>query len=272
MGDVWRGRLTKGLIVSKRLLALACAVFVTFSATAVAASSRGDGSKPASAAVTKLVTGVPLTTLNAVGLGKEWNQFTVKKLHGAQLKAKGVPEVLVGTLAWCPHCAVTNYALAIALSRFGKLRGLRVIDTGPLFKSEPHVKGISFYKTRYASPALSFRDVIIQNNRGKTFEKLTKAERKVFKASDRQGIFPAIDIGGAYAFINSAFDPNVIAHKSARQIAQSLADPTSPIAIDIDGFANLLTAAMCTQTGQVPTAVCTSPGVAAAAMKLPPAT
>lgn len=258
----------EGSFVSKRFLTLTCFAFVALGATAEAAAAGGDGSKPAPASVSRLVTDVPVTTLNAIGAGKEWKQLTVKKLKGASLKVNDLPEVLMGSVAWCPHCAVTNWAVAIALSRFGAVTGLHVVDTGTVFKSLKHVKGISFYKSRYASSLLSFTDVILQTNKGKNFEKPTKAQGKAFESFDRVGNFPAIDVGGAYGFVNSAFDPSVIAHKSAPQIAQSLAAPTSPIAIDIDGFANVLTAAICTQTAQAPSSVCASPGVTAAAKKL----
>jgi hypothetical protein len=55
---------------------------------------------------------------------------------------------------------------------------------------------------------------------------------------------------------------------SHRQIAAALADPTSPVAQAVDGSANVLTAALCEVSGQQPAAVCTAPGVAAAAKTL----
>jgi hypothetical protein len=55
---------------------------------------------------------------------------------------------------------------------------------------------------------------------------------------------------------------------SHRQIATALSDPTSPVAKAVDGSANVLTAALCEVTGQRPSAVCTAPGVVAAAKTL----
>ena len=49
------------------------------------------------------------------------------------------------------------------------------------------------------------------------------------------------------------------------QIAADMQDPSSPVARDIDGAANTLTAAICTVNGGRPGAVCTSAGVKAAA-------
>ena len=66
----------------------------------------------------------------------------------------------------------------------------------------------------------------------------------------------------------ASFDPQLLAGMSHRQIAAALSDPTSPVAKAVDGSANVLTAALCEVTGQQPTAVCTAPGVAAAAKTL----
>ena len=54
----------------------------------------------------------------------------------------------------------------------------------------------------------------------------------------------------------------------AGEIASALADPTSDIAKGVNGTANTMTAQICKLTGQQPTAVCTAPGVVAAAATL----
>ena len=59
-----------------------------------------------------------------------------------------------------------------------------------------------------------------------------------------------------------------LAGKSHRQIAAALSDPASPIALAVDGSANVITAALCKVTGQQPTPVCSAPGVTAAAKTL----
>ena len=57
--------------------------------------------------------------------------------------------------------------------------------------------------------------------------------------------------------------------KSRAEIAAALADPDDPIAKAVNGSANILTAAICEATEGQPAAVCTSPGVTAAAAALP---
>ena len=80
-----------------------------------------------------------------------------------------------------------------------------------------------------------------------------------------QGISPALDVGGAWGFNGSGYDPGTLAHKTWSQIAGSLANPHDRIAQRADGLANLFTAAICSATKGRPGNVCKSRGVQAAA-------
>jgi len=244
-------------------------------ADAAPAAARTDGSTPAPAQVSKLVTHVPASTLNQVGVGKLWgpSEFSVTKLSGSPFTSGGKPDLLNFELAWCPHCEANSWALAITLSRFGTLSHLGVIDSGTLYgtkfhakPSYPHTKGLSFFHAVYKSSYLSFSNVILENVKGQNLQKPTKREEAALDTFDppaSQG-FPAVDAGGAYGFINSGYSPGVLAGKSWKQIAGVLASPTNRIAQSIDGLANLFTAAMCVSDGGKPATVCNSAGVVAA--------
>ena len=73
---------------------------------------------------------------------------------------------------------------------------------------------------------------------------------------------------GDFGFLNSGYDPGVLAHRSWSQIADSLARPRTRIARHVDGLANVFTAAICQATGDHPARVCNSRGVVAAAGRL----
>ncbi|HEX3831198.1 MAG TPA: DUF929 family protein [Solirubrobacteraceae bacterium] len=256
---------------TRRLAAITCVALAAFGATAAAAPVTTDGSTPAPASIERLVTTVPQTTLDTVGRGSIHDRrFTTKRLHGKALTMRGRPQLLVGTLAWCPHCAAANFGISIALSRFGTLQGLSIINTGPYFISLPNVNGLSFSRATFASPLIGFTDVILQDNSAppQPFEKPTRAEQLEFGRVDKQNGFPVVIVGGRYGFSGIPFDPSVIQGKSAADTARLLADPKTPVAKAIDGYANLLTAAICTTTAQQPIAVCTSPAVEAAARGL----
>jgi Domain of unknown function (DUF929) len=266
--------------IARWLPALVCAACVAMGAQATAATTHGDGtrhsstkahsdgSKLANPAVDRLLTDVPATTLDTIGAGHGTTGIVTRKLSGRPLRADGKPEMLVETLGWCPHCAAANFSLAIALSRFGRLGGLHAINTGTYYPSPKDIWGISFERSSYTSSALSFTDVILQSVNAQPFESFTKAEQAAIATFDKQEAAPAIDVGGGYGFSGIPFDPNVLAHKTTRQTAELLSDPTDPIAVDIDGFANVITAAICTETDQQPSGVCASAGVTAAAKDL----
>jgi hypothetical protein len=226
-----------------------------------------------------LVTSVPTSTLNQVGAGALSGPaaFTVFKLRSGRLMSHGKPELLTMNLAWCPHCAANSWSLAVALSRFGALTGLRVIDSGTYYCTlvsdpcaltpspcYPHTDGLSFLRARYRSSHLSFAPIVLQDIAGHHVQRPTRKQNSALTSFDRQGQTPAVDIGGAFGFVNSGFSPGALAHRSWSQIAASLAHAHNPIARRIDGLANLFTAAICRVTRGHPASVCKSRGVVAA--------
>ncbi len=246
--------------------------------SAAQAADRGDGSTPAPAGLVQLVTNVPTSTLNKVGAGDVLGpgDFTVSKLD-RKLERHGKPEFLSMNLAWCPHCAANSWALAVALSRFGTLTGLRVINTGTYYcklvrdscnlspsPCYPNTHGLSFLDAGYTSRYLSFSAVVLQDLHGHNIEKLTRRNNAALNQFDRQGETPAVDVGGSFGFLNSGFSPGALAGMTWSQIAGSLANPHNRVARRVDGLANVFTAAICKVTRGRPAMVCRSHGVTAA--------
>lgn len=255
----------------QKLVSVVAVVLSLGVAVAVAADPT-DGSRPAPAAVSSEVTHVPGKTLNRVGTGGVSGK-NGSKLSGKPLDSDGKPEVLAFTLAWCPHCASASWSLAIALSRFGTWHGLREINAGTYYQRHggkpgyPDAHGISFFRSTFKSKYLRFVNVILQDVHGKNFEKPTKREQAAFRF-DRQGL-PGVDIGGDYAYLASGYDPGLLGKKSWATIAGSLAHAKSKLARNIEGYANLITAAFCKVTSAKPRDVCSSKGVKEAAKLLP---
>jgi Domain of unknown function (DUF929) len=242
------------------------------------AARRTDGSTPAPAQIARLVTNVPVSTLNQVGAGDIDGpaSFAVFSVRGGPLTSHGKPELFSMNLAWCPHCAASSWGLAVALSRFGALTGLRVIDSGTYFCTLaansctlganpcfPHTHGLSFFNTSYHSSYLSFAELALQDVLGHNLRSPTRQQTSVIASFDPQGQAPAVDVGG-FGFVNSAYSPGVLAHKTWAQIASGLANPRNGIARRVDGLANLFTAAICKATKGRPAGVCQSSGVVAA--------
>ena len=234
------------------------------------AASLSDGSLPAPASVTRLVTHVPAGTLDKVGAGPipSDSSFAVSKLRGAALRSAGKPELLATVFSWCPHCAANSWSLAVALSRFGTLSGVRIIDTGTLYPQWHHTHGLSFFRAHFKSRYLSFLPVVLQDVKGSPVQNETASEQKAISSFDPNGT-PAIDVGGRWGFVGSGYSPAVLSGKNWSQIASRLAKPDTVTAKSIDGLANLFSSAICKVTRGDPTSVCTSHGVVAAARHLP---
>ncbi len=257
----------RALLVIVSLLVLGAAV--------AEAAVRSDGSKPAPANIAQMVGHVPARTLNHVRTG-DATARNAMKLSGGAFMSGGKPEVLTMNLAWCPHCAANSWPLAIALSRFGKLTGLRVIDTGRLFCTKyharpcfPHTNGLSFLRAHLKSRFISFAAVVLQDVKGHALQKPTPREQAAIGSFDSSGSAPAVDAGGAYGFLGPAYNPGALKGKTWSQIADSLRGGKGRVARSIEGSANIFTAAICKATGGKPAGVCKSKGVTAAAALLP---
>lgn len=218
------------------------------------------------AAVAGKLAGVSPATFDAVGPGSATG---LKALSGAPaLTADGLPEVLYVGGEFCPFCAAERWALAAALSRFGELSGLHFIHSSP---TDGDIPTLSFYKSGYRSRYLRFSPVEWYGEAddpttpfGHVYlQQPTAEEKAVFDRYANQSL-PFVDIGNRY-LAGAQYYPTDLSGLSWTQIAADMQDPSSQVARDIDGAANVLTAAMCTATNGQPGGVCTSAGVKAAA-------
>ncbi len=178
--------------------------------------------------------------------------------------------------AWCPHCAANSWPLAIALSRFGTLSGLRLLDSGTFYEkvleAKPgysHTKGLSFIDANYQSSLVKFEPVVGYDVKGHKLNQLDSAQKSLIKSFDPKFGFPAVAIGQDWGLVGAGYSPGVIAGKSPAAIAKAIAEPQSPVAKAIDGEANVLTAAICAATDGRPGEVCSSPAVEKASSRLP---
>ena len=224
----------------------------------------------------RAVTGVPAATLDKVGAGSV--QAVPRKVDAPALTSGGKPKVLYVGAEYCPFCAAQRWPVVVALSRFGTWAGLGQ-TTSASDDVYPDTSTLSFHGATYASDYLSFTGVETTDRTKvkvvRKLDQLTAADSTTFQTYDQPpyitgsaGSIPFLDLGGSYVSSGASFDPQLLAGMSHRQVAAALADPTSPVAKAVDGSANVLTAALCEVTGQQPAAVCTAPGVAAAAKTL----
>jgi uncharacterized protein DUF929 len=219
-------------------------------------------------AVARQLTTVPEATFDKVGTGRAAG---LKATTGRpELMAGGKPELLYMGGQYCPYCAAERWAVAAAVSRFGTLSGLHFIHSSPT-DVYPSTPTLSFDGARYTSKYLAFVPVEWYGEKtdphtpfGHVYLQHPTAQQQAVFARYSGGSFPFVDIGNKYLVQGAQYLPADLASLSWAQVAAAMRDPSSTVAKDIDGAANILTAAICKLTHGQPGGVCTSAGVTAA--------
>jgi len=260
------------LMLAGGSVAVVIALLATLIAVKLTQSPPG-AAPPANAATTALVqrqvTSVPAATFNAVGTGTAagFNIVTGQP----PLTAGGKPELLYIGGEFCPFCGAERWALAAAVSRFGTLSGLSLIHSSPT-DTYPNTPTLSFAKARYTSKYLAFAPVEWYGEAedpstpfGHVYLQQPTAQQQAVFARYGGGSIPFVDIGNRYLLPQVQYMPSALAGMTWTQVAAAMRDPSSAVAKDIDGAANVITAAICTLTHGQPAGVCQSAGVKAAA-------
>jgi Domain of unknown function (DUF929) len=269
--QVRRRLLAAGGGVAVVVVFVAVLVGIRLSHSATPASAAAKPQAPtAIASVAGKLADVPAATFNSVGAGTATG---LTAISGAPaLTADGKPEILYIGGEFCPFCAAERWALAAALSRFGTLSGLHFIHSSP---TDGDIPTLSFYKSGYSSKYLAFAPVEWYGEAddpstpfGHVYlQQPTAQEEALFDRYAKESL-PFVDIGNRYIVPEAQYNPGDLSGLSWAQIAADMQDPSSPVARDIDGAANSLTAAICKVTNGQPGGVCTSAGVKAAAGSL----
>jgi thiol-disulfide isomerase/thioredoxin len=274
-------RRRQGLIAGGSVLAV-LAIVVAFvlvkvlnnnnSNTASAGTASAAGAT-LSASVLNDVTGVPASTLDAVGTGTTYKD-AIQTVQGkaTPLTSGGKPVVVYVGAEYCPYCAAERWGMTIALSRFGTFSGLHGIHSSST-DVDPNTPTLTFYKSTYTSKYVVFEPTESETTTRATLQTVTSLDNQLMSkydvppyvpSSTYDGSFPFVDFGNKYVIAGASYDPAVLSGQTWAQVAAALKNPSSPIAKSADGAANLITAAICKLTNNQPANVCTSAGVTAA--------
>lgn len=214
----------------------------------------------------------PTTVFDAIGAGT--STTPPARATGPRLTtAAGRPRVLYVGAEYCPYCASERWALAAALSRFGRFGRLGGIRSSPS-DVYPNTASITFHGASFTSSSIGFTGIELTSTKklGGSYaplDHLDPADRKVFVRLGASGAIPFVDIGGRWVVNAAGFNPAVLRGASQARIVSAMSRVASPIARAVDGAANLITAAICTTTAQIPRTVCRSRGIRAARSRLP---
>jgi hypothetical protein len=151
-----------------------------------------------------------------------------------------------------------RWSVAVALSRFGTLSPVKGIFSASSGDAYPHTPSITFYRSTYSSPYVAFAPVENQTDTKALLQAPTPAEQAIWDKYDPDNNYPFIDIGNRYVIKDALYSPAVLAGMTWAAVAAALRDPSSSVAQGVDGAANVITAAICTITGNQPSAVCSS--------------
>ncbi|HEY1918900.1 MAG TPA: DUF929 family protein [Streptosporangiaceae bacterium] len=212
------------------------------------------------AAVTRQLAAVPASTLSSVGAGTASGLQPIQG-HPALLTQDGKPEVLYIGAEWCPYCAAERWAMTVALDRFGSFSGLRFIHSSST-DSFPGTPTLSYYGSSYTSKSLAFSPVemytnvapyrVLQTPTSAQYALFSKYDGPPYVAASQKLSYPFVDIANRYVLVGAQYLPSDLAGLTWSQIGAALKNPDSTVARDIDGAANILTAALSKVTGVKP--------------------
>jgi hypothetical protein len=241
-----------------------------------------ERSGPAARAVVDRIATVPSVAFETAGIPSRVGLVALPA-GTPQLSEAGRPELLYIGAEYCPYCAAERWVVVTALSRFGTFSGLGATtsSTSDIF---PGTRTFSFYGASFASQYVAFVSAETETNRpapggGYTaLQALTPKQRQVLTTYDgppyfdgSTGAIPFVDIAGAFVTRGASFDPTLLKGLTMQEIADGVADPTSPIGRAVLAASNVYTAAICRATGDQPSTVCASPVIRRAAAALPAA-
>ena len=250
--------------VAGALAATVTAVLVVTLAIPPASPPGGNGLASYLVPATK----VPLTVLQAVGIPSTIRP--PQTLSGQpQIETGSKPEIFYAGAAFCPYCAVSRWALVIALSEFGTFSNLGSVVSSASNDVYPGLQSWSFANSHYSSPYLAFDPVELSfHHTGAStpgpgtgyvpLATLSPADRHLYDAYDTGGTLPFIDIANTAVVVGSSADPAPLQGLSLGEISSTLSDPSSTVAKALDGAANTLIKSICSLPGTSAAPVCAS--------------
>jgi hypothetical protein len=232
----------------------------------------GGGTVSNDPAVFKAVTQVDPSVLATVATGGVQNPLNTVKGPPPLLKGpSGKPEFFYAGADYCPFCAAERWSIIVALSRFGTFGHLDQIQS-----AENSISTFTFYRGTYSSSYIDFVPIELHSNDVDSsgnyvvLQTPTADQQKILATYDAapytKGGIPFVSIANQYVFSGSSYDPQVLFDSSSQSlswqnIARALSDASSPVAQNILGTANYLTAGICTVTQQQPGNVCNTDAI-----------
>jgi hypothetical protein len=230
---------------------------LVFAFASAAKQKKAITDSPLSATLEKKLTTIPSSVYSTVGGGTATSLPKAVSPAAALLKsADGKPRIIYVGAEFCPFCATERWAMVAAFSRFGTFKGLQSTESATTPETYPQTQTLSFYKSTYTSPYISFEPTETENNLEKPLETTSSEISALETKYDNGGSIPFIDFANQYVIAGATYDPGVLQGKSHTDIANAMVDPNTDISKGAIGAANGITAAVCIVTNDKPASVC----------------
>jgi hypothetical protein len=266
-----------GAILAVVIIVVGFVIWKTTSSSNGSNVAGGASNGPTGAALTSVVndvTGVPASTLDAVGGGGSNLSGAIQKISGGTpLTSNGKPEVFYDGAEYCPYCAANRWGMVVALSRFGTFSGLKTIHSSTI-DTPSNIPTFTFYGSTYTSNYISFAAVEETTNIPNSAQNgytplqtptsdqqalLKKYDYPPYVSAQNQGAIPFVDFGNQYLQSGDLpmLTPTAL-QGNWTKIAGDLKTPSTANAKAVDAAANFMTAAICKLTNNQPATACTS--------------
>jgi hypothetical protein len=226
--------------------------------------------KRAPASLVSLVTSVPESVFEQVGLPSEIQNYPKTVSGHPALSNHGLPEVLYVGAEYCPFCAAERWAMVMALSKFGTFSGLKTTHSSPT-DFAPNTPTFTFSGSSYSSKYVSFAPYELATNEPASrtstcnvsgYGCLDIPPTAAYDLFEKLGggSFPFMDFGNKLVQAGAGFEdqPLALQNLTPIQVANQLYVPGSAVAQAEDGSANYVTAAICAITDDQPGSVCSA--------------
>jgi hypothetical protein len=265
------------------IIAVACALLVTAATLVTVRLTEGPRTDPALARLVAEVTtvpvgrtvpGLPVLPASASPDGAYSSTLlispgTPNAVSGLPLTQGGKSAVFYVATEYCPYCQVESWPLIVALSRFGTFTGLAT-SRSPQFEHIAPVDGWTFYGSHYTSRYVAFVPVerysnVLVNAKAnpdaaksyRVLQPLTPSQQAIFARYDKSRATPFLDLGNRAIQVGSgSIAPQLMVGKSWPQLAAALRQPKTALGAALLDEADLLTAELCSLTGDRPASAC----------------
>lgn len=228
--------------------------------------------------ISRAATSVPQSTIEQAASAALASEsillYVPAAISGPALEFEAKPELMFYSSEGCPFCAVSRWALTVALSQFGRFSSLSpmVSSTTDAF---PSTHTLTFYNSTFRSKYVAFVPIEAFTNQPGTLtcgeetfpywsplQTPTASESETLDQFDESyegcPFLPFLDAANQWAQVGEVTTPEVIAGQSWQQITGDLSNPASTAGEALDGAAEIVSAEICTVDGARPSRVCNS--------------